>query len=526
MKQIKLSSSTLILLVAAFIFVANNSVFFSSLNQRLDLLSLNGTVYIITFSLLMMLINALLFFIVGQKYLLKPLLVLFLMVSAIMSYFTQELGVIFDVDMIRNIAETVKDNNKQEALELLSAPLIFHVFLFGILPSLFVLFTQIQYKPFFKEIAHRLLYAVGLIILTASLFMLHYKYMTFFSRENNDLRVYVTPIYPALSLYRYIDDKFAGNEIAFTEIGKDAKQYKVSQTRTIGIMVVGETARADHFSLNGYSQETNPLLKQLPVNNFSQVSSCGTSTAYSVPCMFSFLAKADYSPNKAEKESNVLDVLSTAGVKTVWLDNNSSCKGVCKRIETMNYKNQGEYYDDFIIDKLDQYIDATDKDILIVFHSFGSHGPSYYKRYPETFAKFTPFCKNSTPQECNSEEIINAYDNTILYTDFVLNGIIEHLKQRKNAEAFLFYASDHGESLGENGVYLHGLPYFIAPKAQTHIPMLSWFSDNFTQNHRINLAKLKQNEAKTYSHDNISHSLLGLFNVTSEVYQPDLDLFQ
>ena len=539
MNKFKISSVHLILLVSAFIILINNRVFFTEVSKRLDIYSLQGGSYVLTFSLVMMAVLALFFLIVGQKYLLKPLLVLFLMVSAIMSYFTQELGVIFEVDMVRNVVETIKDNNKQEALELLSSPLLWHVFLLGVLPSLFVLFTQIHYKTVVKEILTRIVYGVGVLAVVLALFMLNFKYMSFFSRENRDLRVYVTPVFPALSLYRYTRSELAGKDIVFKEIGKDAQQHKLHQKRTVGIVIVGETARADHFSLNGYKKETNPLLKKQGVNNFSNVSSCGTSTAFSVPCMFSFLKRGDYSPLKARKESNVLDVLTTAGIKTIWLDNNSSCKNVCDRIENINYTNaphpykdspyyaHGEYYDAMILDQLDKQIDKTDNDILIVFHSFGSHGPSYYKRYPKEFAQFKPYCQKSSPQECNSEEIQNAYDNTILYTDYVLNQVIEHLKAKSEQyESFMLYASDHGESLGENGIYLHGLPYMLAPKAQTHIPLISWFSNDYIKNHQLNLEALKNKENASYSHDNISHSLLGLFNVSSTVYQADEDMFQ
>ena len=538
LNKIKISSVHLILLVSAFIILVNNKVFYSLLSERLDIFSLQGAGYILTFSVMMMAILALLFLIVGQKYLLKFLLILFLIVSAILSYFTQELGVIFEVDMVRNVAETIKDNNKREALELMSPPLLWHVFLLGILPSLFVLFTHIQYKTVAKELLRRIIYGVGIIATVVALFMLNFKYMSFFSRENRDLRVYVTPVYPITSLHKYIRSELGSDEIAFKERGNDAQQHKSHKKRTVGIFIVGETARADHFSLNGYAKETNPLLKKQAIYNFSNVSSCGTSTAFSVPCMFSFLKRGDYSPIKARKQSNVLDVLTKAGVKTVWIDNNSSCKNVCDRIESINYTNAPHpysdspyyanhaYYDAIIADKIDKYIDQTDADILLVFHSFGSHGPSYYKRYPQEFARFKPYCQKSSPQECNSEEIKNAYDNTILYTDYVLNQVIEHLKAKsEDYESFMFYASDHGESLGENGVYLHGLPYFLAPKAQTHIPLITWFSSDYAKNHQIDLNTLKQQENSSFSHDNISHSLLGLFDVTADTYQADENMF-
>jgi lipid A ethanolaminephosphotransferase len=252
--------------------------------------------------------------------------------------------------------------------------------------------------------------------------------------------------------------------------------------------------------------------------------------------MFSFLDRANYSPDKANKQSNVLDILSHAGVKTIWIDNNSSCKGVCSRIEQKNirqnpdntsiYYSDGEYYDEKLLDDMQPYIENTQVDTLIVLHTLGSHGPAYHRRFPEKFAKFTPYCTSSTPQTCSDLEVSNAYDNTILYTDYILSQLIQYLKQHdQQYESFLVYASDHGESLGENGVYLHGLPYFIAPEAQTHVPLIAWFSDSFTASHVIDLNYLQSQADQPYSHDNLSHSLLSLFNVKTALYQSELDLF-
>jgi len=535
--RLKLSSSQLSIIVAVFIILVNNQVFFSSVTERLDAFSGAGLGYIVTFYMLMMGILALFFIVAGQKYLLKPLLIIFLIVSCVISYFNQELGSIIDRDMVRNVFETIKDNNQQEALELLSLPLIVHVSLFGILPSIFALWVKVDYKKnIIYELLSRLAYASFIIVLVTVMIVANFKYLTYFSRENKDLRVWVTPLFPVVETKKFISSKFSNKDVPFKQLGGDARQDKVGNKRTLGIMVVGETARADHFSLNGYALKTNPRLEQEGVLSLSNATSCGTSTAFSVPCMFSFLGRGDYSPSKADKQSNTLDVLSKAGIKTVWIDNNSSCKGVCTRIETKNIRNNpdpaskyysdGEYYDEILVDEMQPYIEANQADTLIVLHTLCSHGPSYHRRFPKGFQKFTPYCKRNSPQICPDEKVSNAYDNTIVYTDYVLSKIIEFLKQHSDQyESFLVYASDHGESLGENGVYLHGLPYMIAPKAQTHIPFIAWFSEDFEKNHQIDLNVLKSKAGQAYSHDNLSHSLLGLFNVKSEVYQKDKDIF-
>lgn len=533
----KLSSVQLILLVSAVIVLIDNNVFFSTLTQRLNIYSISGAGYVVTFYLLIVAIVGLLFLLVAQIYLLKPMLVMLLILSAIISYFNKELGVIFDVDMMRNIFETVKDNNRKEGLELISLPLIFHISIFGILPSAFVLFVKINYKKGMSELWSRSGYGLMTISIVALMVLMNFKYATYFSRENRDLRVWVTPVFPMLSLFKYLAENYQGSVAPFRRLGTDARQEKLSNKRTVGILVLGETAREDHFSLDGYALKTNPLLEKENILSFHNVSSCGTSTAFSVPCMFSLLDRKNYTPTKAENQSNVLDVLKKAGVETFWIDNNSSCKGVCARIETRvirhhldpasQYYNKGEYYDGRLLEEMLPYIESNQVDTLIVLHTLGSHGPAYYRRFPEEFAKFTPYCKKKSPQECPDKELSNAYDNSLLYTDYILSQAIAFLKQHADQyDSFLVYVSDHGESLGENGIYLHGLPYLIAPKAQTHIPLLVWFSNDFPNHHNIDMDALRGRADRPYSHDNLSHSLLGLFNVKSDVYQEGADMFR
>jgi lipid A ethanolaminephosphotransferase len=170
---------------------------------------------------------------------------------------------------------------------------------------------------------------------------------------------------------------------------------------------------------------------------------------------------------------------------------------------------------------LQDYIDSQETgDILIVLHQMGNHGPAYYKRYPESFEKYKPVCTTSELQECSREEIGNAYDNATLYTDYFLSKVITLLKQNPGFESAMFFIGDHGESLGENGVYLHGLPYFMAPEDQKHIPAIMWFGEGF----KINRVKLKGISGKEYSQDNVFNTLLGLMEVETSVYNKDMDI--
>lgn len=178
-----------------------------------------------------------------------------------------------------------------------------------------------------------------------------------------------------------------------------------------------------------------------------------------------------------------------------------------------------------MLDDLNNVINSTNKDNLIVLHTMGSHGPKYFERFPDSAAVYKPYCKKASPEECNREEINNAYDNTIIYTDYFISQIIELLKRHENDyDSFMIYVSDHGESLGENGVYLHGLPNFIAPEAQTHIPFILWFSDNFIMNNNLDMNVLKHHASSNYTHDNLSYTLLGLFGVKTKLYEKSLDI--
>jgi len=364
------------------------------------------------------------------------------------------------------------------------------------------------------------------------------KFYTSFFRENKPLRYYTNPIYYIYSLGKYLNRTFTTQERTVSPLGQDAKivdpdNNGEDELTELVILVVGEAARADHFSLNGYERETNPRLKQEKIINFSDMHACGTSTAYSVPCMFSVYPRKEFSNAKGDRTENVLDVLSHSGfVDILWRDNNSDSKGVALRVTYEDYKNPkknticsgGECRDEGMLVGLDQYIaQHKGRDILIVLHQMGNHGPAYYKRYPKEFERFKPVCKTNQIEECSQEKLINAYDNAILYTDYFLAKTINFLKKYDAThETALIYFSDHGESLGENGVYLHGLPYVIAPEDQKHIASFMWFGSEISKD--IDVKAVMQKQDNEFSQDCLFHTLLGIFEVESKVYQKELDI--
>ena len=221
-----------------------------------------------------------------------------------------------------------------------------------------------------------------------------------------------------------------------------------------------------------------------------------------------------------------------------WIDNNTGCQGVCNRIPYESLANskdpkycaKGNCYDEILLDglqaRIDKSFDENKKDKLIVLHLNGNHGPTYHKRYPKEFRKFTPACETNQLINCTQKEVVNAYDNAILYTDYLLAKTLEVLKSNSaDYNTSMLYISDHGESLGENNLYLHGLPYLVAPDYQKKVPKLLWLSDGYQQSYGLDKSCLSQKSDEQYSHDNFFHSMLGLLSIQTGVYNSELDIF-
>ena len=469
---------------------------------------------------------ALLFSLVLWRYTTKPILITVLLVSSVASYFMDSYNVIIDSTMIQNAMMT----DAAELMDLANIKLLLYLLILGILPAIVVYKAKINYAEPVSELVSRLkLVIVLLVVIASQLFIFGKAYASFF-REHKELRYYTNPVTYIYSTNKYARSMVAGVNSAITPVGLDAAIPHTDAHRELTILVIGETVRADRLSLNGYVKKTNPLLENENVISFTNMHSCGTSTAVSVPCMFSMYSKDEYDDEKGRTVENLLDVLSHAGIHVLWRDNNSDSKGVAIRVQHEDYKSPDinpdcdvECRDDGMLDGLQDYIDKWPQgDILIVLHQMGNHGPAYYKRYPQSFEIFTPVCRTNDLDKCSEEEINNAYDNAILYTDYFLSKVISLLKQNMaQFETAMFYMSDHGESLGESGIYLHGLPYFMAPDTQTHVASILWFGENYDE---INIESVKQKADRNFSHDNLFHTVLGLMEVDTDVYDKDLDI--
>ncbi|WP_213894949.1 phosphoethanolamine transferase EptA [Raoultella ornithinolytica] len=458
---------------------------------------------------------------------------LFILLSASAQYFIWTFGVVIDRAMITNILDTTP----AESFALMSGKMVLTLGLSGVLMVALAWWIKIsKAKTVWRSIAVRLLnilVSALLIVLVAALF---YKDYASVFRNNKEL---VKSLSPSNSIVA-INSWYAHNKmdnLPLVNIGEDAVQKPEMHSgprKNLTILVLGETSRAQNFSLGGYERETNPRLKQDDVIYFANTTSCGTATAVSVPCMFSNMPRAHYDEELAHHQEGVLDILQRAGIRVLWNDNDGGCKGACDRVPHQNVTDlnltgqciDGECYDEVLFHNLESYIDNLQQDGIIVLHTIGSHGPTYYNRYPAEFKKFTPTCDTNEIQSCTQQQLTNTYDNTILYIDYIVDKAIKLLQSKQDKfTTSLVYLSDHGESLGENGVYLHGLPWSIAPETQKHVPMLLWLSEDYQQRYGVSSQCLQQ-RAKTdpYSQDNLFSTLLGLLGVDTREYQATDDI--
>jgi len=519
--------SHVLLLVSLMLTLGYNQAFFHNAASAFAS-SAFGLEFMASLALFLFAVTLLVLSLLCFRYFTKPVLILVVLTAASASVYMNSYNIVIDTTMITNIVKT----DTREVADLLSADFIAQMALLGLLPALLLWRLPIRCNRFGGEVLRRgklIALAIGLIVLAIAPFTPQY---TSFFREYKLLRYYANPVTPIYSAVRFASDTLAAadNHVR-NAVGLDAHIPAGDVSRELVILVVGEAVRADHFGLNGYARDTTPLLAGEDVINFPHVSSCGTATAYSLPCMFDMAGRNDFDLDTGKHRESVLDVLRHSGANVLWRDNNSDSKGVAVGVEFEDLRSPDhnpvcdvECRDIGMLSGLDNYITAhPDGDIVIVLHQMGNHGPAYFKRYPAEFERFAPACHSNQLEDCSDEEIRNAYDNAILYTDWFLSEVIGFLKgYDQRFETAMYYMADHGESLGENGLYLHGLPYLLAPEAQKHVPSLLWFGSSY----RVDRPAMQALANADVSHDNYFHTVLGLLEVTSEIYNPELDLIR
>lgn len=522
-KNLHIKLHHLVIVVALFFSICCNGSFYQAFLADYPLQTTElGFVCAVIFGLFSL--HILVLSLICFKNTVKPVLIVLLISSAFVTYFMDAYNVMINVDVVRNALNT----DARELRDLFSFTLLAHVFFLGVIPSYVVFTTKLITQTAKQVTLAKIKVVFALLAINVVIFLYYGAAFASFFREHHSIRYYANPANYIYAVTKVVVRSIQNSNQPLVKIGEDAKLVTHDKPNLV-IMVVGETVRSDHFSLNGYPRKTNPLLAKRGVIAMHDVTSCGTSTNISLPCMFSNFTQEHYDGDKVKHTEDLLDVLHHAGVTILWRDNNSSSKGVADRVAYEDWRSPklnkicdvDECRDVGMLGGLQGFIDKQQGDMFIVLHQMGSHGPAYFKRYPKEFEQFTPTCKTNDLEQCSKEEIINAYDNTIMYTDYFLDETIKLLQ--KNQATFnvaMFYVGDHGESLGEHGLYLHGVPNFIAPIEQRKVPFIVWLGDGYQH-----LAPaLKTFTHSAINHDYLFHTMLSVMQIQTKLYNPKLDL--
>lgn len=529
-KRPTISSGLICVLVAIYFLAFTNASFWQKLSGYFS--DHPAKLLVGAIAILLVHIAALLAF--SSKFILKPVLIAMILVAAAGSYFTDTFGTIID----RNVIDAALTTTRAESGALITPRFIIHVIVYGLIPCAIVIWVRISHGTFFRKLVVTTITCMACLVGAVALIASDYgSYSSMYREHREDIMSLLMPSTPIRSLVSYYTRDFRDRRIVMRPLGTDAVQNASllpAGRNLLTVIVVGETARAANFRLFGYVRDTNPELAIRDVVAFPDTTSCGTDTGVSVPCMFSPFRRTEYSHARFLGSENLLDVLRHAGVQVAWFDNNTGSKGVADRVKTVQMQDgndtrfcdAGDCKDDILVEALKNELANIKGNATIVLHMIGSHGPAYYRRYPEGFAKFKPDCRTNQFADCKTEDIVNAYDNSILYTDHVLAEVIDLLNDNDTQFASsMIYMSDHGESLGESGLYLHAAPYFIAPKTQTHIPFIAWFSPEFSSATGLDVACLKRGATEPASHDNLFHTVLGMMMISTSAYDQTLDRF-
>jgi len=534
---IKLSYVALSALLAIYFSLALNLPIYKELHQLFLAMDAVKLGFIISIPLFFFAVLNLLFNLLSWPMVTKPFFSLLLVLSALVSYAGYNYGTIFDTNMIVNIMQT----DSSEASSYLSLYSILWVIGFGVVPAALLIMLPVKRESWFKLIGKKLLSILCSVLMLAVIAGLYYQDYASFGRNHSYLKKMIVPTQLVYATSSYIKQTYFSTPQPYVELGLDAHQSKqaleqAKQKPNLVVLVVGETARSQNYQLNGYGRETNPYTSKLDVVSFQDVRSCGTATAVSLPCMFSILTHDSYDHDQANNQDNVLDILNRAGVSMIWEDDDGGDKNVARHIEVQMMPRSRKdsecdgntCYDMVLLENLLPNIERLSGNEMIALHLIGSHGPTYYKRYPKDMAVFQPDCPRADIENCTQQQILNSYDNSIRYTDYVMSKVIDQLRALEaKYNTAVIYLSDHGESLGEGGMYLHGAPYAFAPDYQTTVPLIVWMSQGFQQAKNINYDCLKQNAKMRghYSQDNLFHSLLGIMDVETETYRAEKDIF-
>ncbi len=486
--------------------------------------------------LMLVALHVFLVLLLAQRRTVKPLLGALALMGALATYYMGAYGVYMDPSMLRNVFRS----NPAEAGELIGPRMLWHVALFAGLPLLLLWRVQVVDRPWRRAWWVRLLWLAGSLAVLGGLLLSVFQPFSSLMRNQRELRYLITPANLVWSSGVVAAAEWRGAARPKEVIGQDAApgpSWAQRRKPLVVLLVVGETTRAANWGLSGRYRQTTPALAPLGVVNVPEVVACGTNTETSLPCLFAPVGRRDYDEARIRGQQGLLQVLARAGVNVHWRDNQSGCKGVCDGLPNElvtpalapAHCPDGRCFDEGLVHDLPQRLQQARGTQVWVLHLIGSHGPSYFRRYPPAFARFQPECRSDDLRRCTVPEIVNAYDNSVLYTDHVVATAVKALQARQDrVDSALLFVSDHGESLGEHGLFLHGMPYAIAPEVQTRVPMVLWTSAGLEAAAGLRpgclTPELQRQAQAPLSHDHVFHTVLGLVDVRTALHEPTLDL--
>lgn len=522
-----LGQETLILVCSVFFAIVSNGPFWKAATA----LHPGHLTFVLSLAGLLIATNGLLLSLLVWRWTAKPVITVLLFATAMAVHYMTTYGVFMDADMVRNVLAT----DVKESRELMTPSLIVPLLLYAVLPVALLWWVRVRDRKVTRTLWVRPLFIAALLAGGFASVMLSSADVSAMLRNHREIKYLATPLNYVVGLQQNLRGSSPIKKAPKTPIALDAiaAPRATSSRPRLLVLVVGETARAQNWGLNGYARQTTPELARLDVVNFPDMHACGTSTEVSVPCMFSQIGRRHYDQKAIRSQQSLLNVLDRTGVKTLWRDNQSGCKGVCEGTAFESLANatdaslcaDGRCMDEIMLKGLEEQVRTERGDRVVVLHQLGNHGPSYFQRYPAAFRKFLPPCENPELGNCETKQIVNAYDNAILYTDHFLAQTIRRLRAMGDYDTAMIYVSDHGESLGEKGLYLHGMPYAIAPAEQTQVPMVMWFSDRFASHRGVDVRCLQQRARQRTDHDVLFSSILGLMQIRTSAYDPTQDVF-
>ena len=503
-KNIKVAHFALLMSLLNFLFF--HFPFFKFVFKNIDYASFSGLLLIVSLIVAMLVANAFFFCLIlyVSKYVGKFLMILFFLINAVAIYFVNTYSVIVDESMVGNVFNT----QYSEASSFFSFKFVLYFIFLGILPSVLIFKIKLIKEPlkhFLRNVGFSLLFLLILVFVNAMNWL-------WIDKNSKTLGGLAMPWSYTVNTILYFKHQHKQNEKEILLPDAVIKDNK----KSVMVLVIGESARSQNFSLYGYSKNTNPLLSKTPNVFHFNANSCATYTTAGVKCIL-----------EHENSSDLYEILPNYlyrnKVEVIWRTTNWGeppvhIKNYQKTEDLKPLCKDGNCdYDEILLSGLkEQILASKNNKVLVVLHTSTSHGPTYSKKYPAKFEHFSPVCNSVELGNCSQKELINAYDNTIVYTDYLLHRIIKDLESLSGYESSMIFVSDHGESLGEKNLYMHGLPMSLAPQEQYKIPFIVWVSENSKD--------LKPN--KDVSQNHVFHSVLHFLGIQSPVYNEEMNIFK